>query len=101
MPQVARMIERDYCKTPMLQDPDESVAKGAAIFAAREKNEVGITSQDLADAVPGAKVAKDFEELTNWLYDLAQPGDLILTVGAGDIYTVGEALVRRGQESAT
>ncbi len=51
---------------------------------------MGITSQDLADAVPGAKVAKDFEELTNWLYDLAQPGDLILTVGAGDIYTVGK-----------
>ena len=24
--------------------------------------------------------------------DLARPGDLILTVGAGDIYTVGEAL---------
>ena len=24
----------------------------------------------------GAKVAKDFEELTNWLYDLAQPGGL-------------------------
>ena len=38
---------------------------------------------------PGAKVAKDFEELTNWLYDLAQPGDLILTVGAGDILYCG------------
>ena len=83
----------------VLQQPDITFL--AEIFAAREKNEVGITSQDLADAVPGAKVAKDFEELTNWLYDLAQPGDLILTVGAGDIYTVGEALVRRGQESAT
>ena len=28
--------------------------------------------------------------------DLARPGDLILTVGAGDIYTVGEALARHG-----
>ena len=83
----------------MLQQPDITFL--AEIFAAREKNEVGITSQDLADAVPGAKVAKDFEELTNWLYDLAQPGDLILTVGAGDIYTVGAARGRRGQESAT
>ena len=26
--------------------------------------------------------------------ELAQPGDLILTVGAGDIYTAGEALVK-------
>ena len=29
----------------------------------------------------------------NRLRELARPGDLILTVGAGDIYTVGEALV--------
>ena len=71
----------------------------AEIFAAREKNEVGISSQDLADAVPGARAAKDFTQLTDWLYDLARPGDLILTVGAGDIYTVGEALVRRDQEA--
>ena len=27
---------------------------------------------------------------------LARPGDLILTVGAGDIFTVGEALLREG-----
>lgn len=30
---------------------------------------------------------------------MAQPGDLILTVGAGDIYTVGEALVQRDREN--
>lgn len=43
-----------------------------------------------AAAVPGARAAKNFDQLTQWLYDLARPGDLILTVGAGDIYTVGE-----------
>ena len=73
----------------------------AEIFAAREKNEVGISSQDLAAAVPGARAAKNFDQLTQWLYDLARPGDLILTVGAGDIYTVGEELVRRGQMEST
>lgn len=70
----------------------------AEIYAAREKNDVGISSQDLADQVPGALVAPSFAELTNWLYRLARPGDLILTVGAGNIYTVGEALAKRGQE---
>ena len=30
------------------------------------------------------------------LRELAQPGDLILTVGAGDIYLAGEALVEAG-----
>lgn len=37
MPQVASMIERDYHVTPVLADPDEAVAKGAAIYASNEK----------------------------------------------------------------
>ena len=37
MPQVAAMIERDYHVIPSLQDPDEAVAKGAAIYAGNEK----------------------------------------------------------------
>ena len=49
----------------------------------------------------GAKAAANFAQLTDWLYDMAQPGDLILTVGAGDIYTVGEALVQRDRENQT
>ena len=72
----------------------------AEIFAAREKNDVGISSQDLADAIPGALVAPSFAELTNWLYRLARPGDLILTVGAGNIYTVGESLAKRDSQTA-
>ena len=37
MPQVAAMIERDYHTTPVLTDPAEAVAKGAAVFASNEK----------------------------------------------------------------
>lgn len=37
MPQVAAMIERDYHVVPVLADPDEAVAKGAAIYASNEK----------------------------------------------------------------
>ncbi len=37
MPQVSAMIERDYHVTPVLSDPDEAVAKGAAIYASNEK----------------------------------------------------------------
>ena len=37
MPQVAAMLERDYHVTPIFADPDEAVAKGAAIYAANEK----------------------------------------------------------------
>ena len=64
----------------------------AEIYAAREKNTVGISSRDVADHIPGAEYFATLAELTARLRELAQPGDLILTVGAGDIYTVGEAL---------
>lgn len=37
MPQVAAMIERDYHVVPVLADPDEAVAKGAAVYASNEK----------------------------------------------------------------
>ena len=33
------------------------------------------------------------------LLDLAKPGDLVLTLGAGDIYRVGEELLRRLEEA--
>ena len=64
----------------------------APIYAAREKDVYGVSSRDLAQAVPGAECFDDFASLQARLQELAQPGDIILTVGAGDIYKVGEAL---------
>ena len=63
------------------------------IFAAREQNTLGISSRDLAEKIPGAVYCATLEEVTETLKQLAQPGDLILTVGAGDIYLAGEALL--------
>ena len=66
----------------------------AEIYAARESNDIGITSGDLADAVPGARCVPEFPELLEEISKIAQEGDIILTVGAGDIFKVGEDLVR-------
>ena len=66
----------------------------AEIYAAREKNTIGISSADLAKEIPGAVYCPTLAEVTAVLRRLAQPGDLILTVGAGDIYTVGENLLK-------
>ena len=65
----------------------------AEIFAAREINDVGISSSVLANAVPGAKCISEFSALAKEIGNVAREGDIILTVGAGDIYKVGEALV--------
>ena len=64
----------------------------AEIYAARERNTIGISSQDLAKEIPGAVYCETLPEVTAFLKENAQPGDVILTVGAGDIYRAGEAL---------
>ena len=76
----------------VLKEPDVTIL--AEIFAAREVNDIGISSKDLADRIPGSEYYTTLPEVTARLRELARPGDLILTVGAGDIYTVGEALVK-------
>ncbi len=67
----------------------------AEIYAAREDNEVGIYSKDLAKEIDGAVCCESFKDMENKLAEIASDGDIILTVGAGDIYRVGEALVKR------
>ena len=66
----------------------------AEIYAAREKNTIGISSRDLAAHLPGAIYCPTLADVTERLRELAREGDLILTVGAGNIYTAGEALLQ-------
>ena len=65
----------------------------AEIFAAREKNTIGISSGDIAAKIPGSVYCPGFDELAEKLRAEARPGDIILTVGAGDIYKVGEMII--------
>ena len=67
----------------------------AEIYAAREQNTLGISSADLCRNIPGAVYCSTLDKVTDQLENLAQPGDLILTVGAGDIYRAGEKLLER------
>ena len=57
------------------------------------------TSASLAGSAlggsPGAIYCSSLEKVTDTLASLAQPGDLILTVGAGDIFRAGEKLLER------
>ena len=67
----------------------------AEIYAARERNLLGISSQDLQKRIPGSVYCRTLPEVTEYLASIAQPGNLILTVGAGDIYRAGEALLQK------
>ena len=75
-----------------LKRPDITIL--AEIFAAREDNDIGISSADLAAKIPGSIYCPTLADVTERLRELARPGDLLLTVGAGDIYLAGEALVK-------
>ena len=71
------------------------VAILAEIYAAREQNTLGISSSDLCRNIPGAVYCSTLDKVTEELRKAAQPGDLILTVGAGDIYRAGEKLLEK------
>ena len=69
------------------------VAIVAEIYAAREQNTLGISSSDLCREIPGSVYCSTLEKVAAQLRQTAQPGDLILTVGAGDIYRAAEKLI--------
>ena len=66
----------------------------AEIYAARERNTVGISSKDLADQIPGSAYCRTLQDVTLQLRQIVRPGDVVLTVGAGDIFRAGEALLK-------
>ena len=55
------------------------------IYAAREVNTYGVSSEDLAKRIPGAEVANDLRHAAQLLGEQVQPGDLVFTMGAGDV----------------
>ena len=75
-----------------LQKPDQVVL--AEIYAARERNTTGISSMDLVEKIPGAAYCETLPQVTEYLRQIAREGDVILTVGAGDIYRAGDALLK-------
>ena len=64
----------------------------ADVYAAREQDVFGVSSRDLAASIPGAVYCGSFDELCERLREDLREGDMFLTVGAGDIYKVGERL---------
>lgn len=68
------------------------------IFAAREPDTGLIHSKDLVEAInktgKDAKYIKDFCDVEEYFKNSAQDGDIIFTMGAGDVYKIGEKLIK-------
>lgn len=69
------------------------------IYAAREKKDESINSNILAEKIrqSGKSVLylENFDEIVNYLINSNQNTDIIVTMGAGDIYKVGERLIEK------
>jgi len=65
------------------------------VYAAREDPEPGVTGKLVASAVPGgrARFFPDAAAVPDAIAGLAKPGDLVLTMGAGDVTDLGPKIV--------
>ena len=69
----------------------------ADIFAARETDTLGISSEDLQKRIQElgtpCEYFPTFDEIENYLLSNCQEGDLLITMGAGDVVNIGEQLL--------
>jgi UDP-N-acetylmuramate--alanine ligase len=79
----------------------------AEIYAAREKNIHKISSKALVDEILRKHPEKEawflpgFDEIALFVRERAEPGDLVITMGAGDIYQVGEKILEMDHAAET
>ncbi|MBC7261717.1 MAG: UDP-N-acetylmuramate--L-alanine ligase, partial [Chloroflexi bacterium] len=66
------------------------------IYAARETNSLGTSARDLVQLMhhPDVHYVPTLHEASAYLQTVLQPGDVLLTLGAGDGYLVGETILR-------
>ena len=69
----------------------------AEIFPARETDTLGISSADLAALIEKrgtrAHYFETFDEIENFLLENMVSGELLITMGAGDVVKIGENLL--------
>lgn len=68
------------------------------ILAVREENTYNIYTSDLEAKIPGACHFGSFDEIADHVMSNAKEGDLILTLGGGDIYKCANLIVKKYKE---
>ena len=70
------------------------------IMGSREVNTYDIHTADLGALLPGSVWFDSFEEIAEYVLCEARPGDLVITLGCGDIYKCAKLMLKKGEESA-
>ncbi len=90
-----------YSRTYMLMDDFAEVLSIAdktvltEIMGSREKNTFNVYAKDLCDKIKGAVWFKEFDETADYVCDNAEEGDLIITLGCGDVYKVARMICEK------
>ncbi len=90
-----------YSRTSMLLDDFADVLSIAdkviltEIMGSREKNTYNIYSSDLAEKINDAEWYSSFEEVAERALQIADDGDLIITLGCGDVYKIAKMILNR------
>ncbi len=93
-----------YSRTSILFDEFVRVLKIAdkcimtEIMGSREVNTYGIYTSQLAEKIPGCVWFNTFDEVANYAVDNAEKGDLIITLGCGDIYKAAKIMINMLKE---
>ena len=77
----------------VLQIPDLCVM--SEIMGSREVNTYNIYTKDLAAKIPGSVWFNTFEEIADYVVSIAKPGDLVITMGCGDIYKAAKIMIQK------
>lgn len=63
------------------------------IMGSREVDDGSVKSEDLAALIPGAVVVPGLAEAADYIKANAQPGDLVITLGCGDVYKAANMML--------
>jgi UDP-N-acetylmuramate--alanine ligase len=90
-----------YSRTVMLMDDFVRVLQIAdrvvlaEIMGSREVNTYNVYSKDLCDKIPGSVWFSTFEEIASYVMENAVEGDLVITLGCGDIYKAAKMMLKK------
>ena len=88
-----------YTRTSLLLDDFARVLQIAdkcvisEIMGSREVNTIGIKATDLSDKIPGSIQIDKLSDIADYLAENCKEGDLVITLGCGDVYKVSRMLV--------
>ena len=75
-----------------LSIPDVAII--SEILAVRETNTYNIYNTDLGAKVPGSLCIDSFEDITKYIAEHAEEGDLVLTLGGGNVYMCANQILK-------